>query len=138
MPPTPNSVCTPAGGAYASAESAEHADPSRGGQFGWLTNMASAIAYFGVAAMKYADWDRLVVPVLAMTGWPLSMPRPAAVPPGFVSADSAQATSAAWSGVSTSRVVVFAGMTELPTMIFLMTCGLWYTPLSAIVAIVVA
>src|SRR5215467_6591784 len=115
MPPTPNSVCTPGGGAYASAESAEHCDPSLAGQFGWLTNMASAIAYLGVAAMKYADWDRLVVPVLAMTGWPLSRPRPAAVPPGLVSADSAQATSAAWLGVSTGRAVIFAGMSVLPT-----------------------
>ena len=53
------------------------------GQCGLLTNMASAIAYFGVAAMKNADWDRLVVPVLAMTGWPLFSPRPAAVPPGW-------------------------------------------------------
>src|SRR5437899_5366399 len=134
MPPTPNSVCTPGGGAYASAEVAEHCDPSRGGQFGRLTNMASAMAYLGVAAMKYADWDRLVVPVLAMTGWPLSRPRPAAVPPALVSADSAQSTSAAWSGVSTVRWVIFAGMVELPTMMSLMTCGLWYTPLSASVA----
>src|SRR5690348_7722826 len=125
MPPTPNSVCTPAGGAYASAESAEHCDPSRAGQFGWLTNMASAIAYLGVAAMKYADWDRLVVPVLAMTGWPLSRPRPAAVPPGRVSADSAQSTSAACSGVSTVRVVGFALVTEVPMVICPMTCGLW-------------
>src|SRR5579871_1152275 len=99
MPPTPNSVCTPAGGAYARDEVAEHCEPSRAGQCGLLTNMASAMAYFGVAAMKNADWARLVVPVLAMTGWPLSRPRPAAVPPPVVSADSAQPTSAAWSGV---------------------------------------
>jgi len=60
------------------------------------------------------------------------------VPPAVVSADSAQSTSAAWLGVSTMRSVGFARLTELPTMIFLITCGLWYTPLSARVAIVVA
>src|SRR6266567_755262 len=120
----PNSVCTPAGGANARAEVDEHCASSRFGQCGLLTNRASAIAYFGVAAMKYADCDRLVVPVLAMTGWPLSRPRPAAVPPALVSADSAQSTSAAWLEVSTMRVVIFAGVTELPTMMSLMTCGL--------------
>src|SRR5947207_10349611 len=138
MPPTPNNVCMPAGGANARAEVDEHSASNRFGQCGLLTNMASAMAYLGVAAMKYADWDRLVVPVLAMTGWPLSRPRPAAVPSPVVSADSAQSTSAAWSAVSTLRWVIFAGMAELPTMMSLMTCGLWYTPLSASVAIVVA
>src|SRR5690348_14936149 len=138
MPPTPNSVCTPGGGWNARDAGFEHCDPNRVGQFGLLTNRASAMAYRGVAAMKYADWDRLVVPVLAMTVWPLSRPRPAAVPLPVVSADSAQSTSAAWSAVSTWRVVIFAGVTELPTMIFLITCGLWYRPLSASVAIVVA
>src|SRR6266566_6195930 len=124
MPPTPNSVCTPGGGWNARDAGELHCDPNRAGQCGFSTNRASAIAYFGVAAMKYADWDRLVVPVLAMTGWPLSRPRPAAVPPELVSADSAQSTSAAWSGVSTVRWVILAGMVELPTMMSLMTCGL--------------
>src|SRR5438445_4856376 len=118
MPPTPNSVCTPGGGWNARDAGEVHCDPNRVGQCGLLTNMASAMAYFGVAAMKNADWDSLVVPVLAMTGWPLSRPRPAAVPVGVVSADSAQSTSAAWSGVSTVRTVGFASLTELPTMIF--------------------
>src|SRR5580692_6707984 len=115
----------PGGGANARAEVELHCDSYRLGQCGLLTNIASAMAYFGVAAMKNADWDRLVVPVLAMTGWLLSRPRPAAVPPPLVSADSAQSTSAAWSWVSTVRWVIFAWVTELPTMIFLMTCGLW-------------
>ena len=44
------------------------------GQVGLLTNMPTAIAYFGVAPMKNADWDRFVVPVLAMTVWPLVEP----------------------------------------------------------------
>src|SRR5258708_14387482 len=121
MPPTPNSVCTPGGGWNARDAGEVHCDPNRLGQFGFSTNRASAIAYFGVAAMKYADWDRLVVPVLAMTGWPLVRPRPAAVPPLTVSADSAQSTSAAWLGVSTVRLVIFAVVTELPPMRSLMT-----------------
>src|SRR5438445_10314291 len=118
MPPTPNSVCTPGGGWNARDAGEVHCDPNRVGQCGLLTNMASAMAYLGVAAMKYADWDRLVVPVLAMTSWPLSRPRPAAVPPppGTVSCDSAQSTSAAWPAVSTWRVVIFAGVSEWPTM----------------------
>ncbi len=73
-----------------------------------------------------------------MTGWPLVSPRPAAVPPEDVSADSAQSTSAAWSGVSTARTGIFSGTAAVPTTICLMTCGVWYTPLSASVAIGVA
>ena len=49
-------------------------------QPGWLTNMPTAIASFGVAPMKNADWDRLVVPVLAMTSRPSGRPAVAAVP----------------------------------------------------------
>src|SRR6266568_2368599 len=97
MPPTPNSVCTPGGGSNARDAGELHCDPNRAGQCGFSTNRASAIAYFGVAAMKYADWDRLVVPVLAMTAWP---------------------------ALSTLRWMIFAGTVELPTMMSLMTCGL--------------
>ena len=51
--------------------------------------MPTAIAYLGVAPRKNADCDRLVVPVLAMTVWPLVRPRPVAVPSDPVSKDSA-------------------------------------------------
>ena len=39
--------------------------------------------------MKKADWDRFVVPVLAMISRPSASPAFGAVPPGLVSKDSA-------------------------------------------------
>src|SRR5262249_20439741 len=130
----------PGGGANASAAVSSHLYCSDLGSVhpGWLTNRAVAIAYRVVAPMKNADWDRLVVPVLAMIGWPLVSPRPAAVPSPLVSAAGATSTSAAWSRLSTVGSVTLAGVAELPTTIFLITCGVWYTPLLASVAIVVA
>src|SRR5215471_3425929 len=101
----------PAGGWKERAWGAGHRAPGDSGQWGLLPNIPTAIASRWVAPRKNADCDRLVVPVLAMTVWPLVRPRPLAVPIGPMSKDIAQSTSAAWSGVSTSRWVIFAGMT---------------------------
>src|SRR5215469_13025996 len=135
MSPTPNSDWMPAGGWKDRDPTELHWACSRFGQVGLLTNMPTAAAYLGVAPMKNADWARFVVPVLAMTSWPLFSPRPAAVPPGWVSNDIAQSASAAWAGVSTSRCTIWAGMTWLPSVICWMTCGLEYSPWLASVAI---
>jgi hypothetical protein len=62
---------------------------SRGGQPFWLVNMPTAIAYLGVAPRKNADCDMFVVPVFAMTVWPLVRPRPLAVPSDPMSKDMA-------------------------------------------------
>ena len=51
--------------------------------------MPTAIAYLGVAPRKNADCDRFVVPVFAMTVWPLVRPRPLAVPSDPMSKDRA-------------------------------------------------
>src|SRR5215471_10148595 len=90
-PPTPNSVSRPAGGVNASADVDVQRPCSDGGsvQPGWLTNIPTAIASRWVAPRKNADWDRLVVPVFAMTVWPLVRPRPLAVPVGPMSKDMA-------------------------------------------------
>ena len=62
---------------------------SDAGQWGLLTNMPTAIAYLGVAPRKNADCDRFVVPVFAMTVWPLVRPSPLAVPSDPMSKDIA-------------------------------------------------
>ena len=59
------------------------------GQPCWLVNMPTARVNCGIEPMKKADWDRLVVPVLAMISRPSGRPAVAAVPPGLVSKDSA-------------------------------------------------
>ena len=59
------------------------------GQPCWLVNMPTARVNCGIEPMKKADWDRLVVPVLAMISRPSGRPAFGAVPPGLVSKDSA-------------------------------------------------
>src|SRR5215467_2125843 len=88
-PPTPNSVCIPCGGAKAKACVELQALASCGGQPFLLVNMPTAIAYLGVAPRKKADCDMFVVPVFAMTVWPLVRPRPLAVPNDPMSKDRA-------------------------------------------------
>src|SRR5215475_2860411 len=90
-PLTPNSVCTPAGDAKASAcvESQAACSEAESVHPGLLTIMPTAIAYLGVAPRKNADCDRFVVPVFAMIVWPLVRPRPLAVPIDPMSKDRA-------------------------------------------------
>ena len=59
------------------------------GQPCWLVNMPIARLNCGMAPMKNADWDRFVVPVLAMISRPSTSPTFGAVPPGLSSNERA-------------------------------------------------